>query len=61
MAEDLANGIDDFLRNPDYYLALKEKCRRVTKEKYDWGQVVNRLEAIFLKAVSHRNNQNCRD
>ena len=59
--ESLADGVEDFLQNPHYYFALKQKCRLRAEEKYDWEQVVDRLEKSFLNVApghdkpSHKN------
>ena len=55
--DDLADGIGDFLKNPHFYSALKEKCRNEAEEKYNWEQVVDNLEKSFFFAVS-RNRSN---
>tara|TARA_B100000686_G_C16791688_1_gene979151 strand:+ start:2444 stop:3697 length:1254 start_codon:yes stop_codon:yes gene_type:complete len=56
--KDLADGMGDFLKNPEFYSALREKCRKEAEEKYNWEQIVDKLEKSFFTAVS-RNRSNC--
>ncbi|MFQ5451812.1 MAG: glycosyltransferase family 4 protein [Nitrospinaceae bacterium] len=45
--EDIADGMEGFLKNPQPILGLKSRCREAAVSRYSWELVVDRLEKEF--------------
>lgn len=49
--EAIANGLETFLKNPQPFLDLKNRCRQEAVRKYGWETVVDSLEEEFYEIV----------
>ncbi|MEK9627776.1 MAG: glycosyltransferase family 4 protein [Nitrospinota bacterium] len=47
--EDLAEGLEDYLENPEYYYQLRSKCRDTAEKNYSWDRVTDQIEEVFFK------------
>ncbi|MBI5427145.1 MAG: glycosyltransferase family 4 protein [Nitrospinae bacterium] len=50
--EAIADRIEAFLKDPAPVLALRRKCRETAVARYDWEQVVDRIEREFFNALA---------
>jgi glycosyltransferase involved in cell wall biosynthesis len=49
--ESLAEGMQHFLDNPEYYSQLKSKCRETAERNYSWEKVTDQTEEKFIKSI----------
>ncbi len=49
--EALAEGIENYLKTPEVFAAMRAKCRHLAETRYSWEAVVERTEQEFMKAV----------
>lgn len=51
-AEHIADAVISLLNNQKKYQEIAQNARRLIEEKYNWKEIVKKLETVYLSAVS---------
>ena len=53
-AEEMAEGVVDWIRQPQHAAVAARRGREVVIDQYGWGKLAEQLEAVWEKTAAHR-------